>query len=149
MDFVCRLILDKGELQVSEKEREVGIESAFKDICTIIAEKCVDKETKRPYTVSMITKALQDIHFNVNPTRNAKQQALEAIKLLTHSIPIERAMMRLRLSIPSLQLEKAKEDLTRMTVTIENQNISTGSDIITLGIYTLHILYTYYIYIYI
>jgi ribosome maturation protein SDO1 len=31
----------------------------FRDIATIIAEKCVNPETRRPYTVTMIEKALR------------------------------------------------------------------------------------------
>jgi ribosome maturation protein SDO1 len=35
-------ILKKGEVQVGEKERNQAIESTYKDIATIVAEKCVD-----------------------------------------------------------------------------------------------------------
>lgn len=35
-------ILKKGEVQVGEKERNQLIESTYKDIATIVAEKCVD-----------------------------------------------------------------------------------------------------------
>ena len=38
------------------------------------ADKCVNPETKRPYPVSMIEKAMKDAHFSVKPNRNAKQQ---------------------------------------------------------------------------
>ncbi len=48
----------------------------FKDVATIIAEKCVNPGTQRPYTVSMIERALRDAHFSVDPKRGAKQQAL-------------------------------------------------------------------------
>jgi len=34
----------------------------------------VNPETKRPYPVSMIEKAMKDVHFSVKPNRNAKQQ---------------------------------------------------------------------------
>ena len=34
---VCLEILEKGELQVSEKERHAQLESTFKDIATIVA----------------------------------------------------------------------------------------------------------------
>lgn len=47
-------ILRKGELQVSEKERKVTQENLFKDIAAIVAQKCVNKETKKPFPVSMI-----------------------------------------------------------------------------------------------
>lgn len=37
---VCLHILEKGELQVSEKERHAQQESSFKDIATIVAGSC-------------------------------------------------------------------------------------------------------------
>ena len=67
-------ILAKGELQVSEKERQQQLESMFRDIATIVAEKCVNPETKRPYTVGMIERAMKDIHISVKPNRGTKQQ---------------------------------------------------------------------------
>lgn len=69
-------ILAKGELQVSEKERNTQLESMFRDIATIVADKCVNPETKRPYPVGVIERAMKDIHYSVKPTRTTKQQVL-------------------------------------------------------------------------
>lgn len=52
------------------------LSSMFKDVASIIAEKCVNPGTQRPYTISMIERALKDVHFSVDPKRGAKQQAL-------------------------------------------------------------------------
>lgn len=73
-EAICLEILAKGELQVSEKERHVQQDSMLKDIATTVADKCVNPESKRPYPVSMIEKAMKDVHFSVKPNRNAKQQ---------------------------------------------------------------------------
>ena len=48
----------------------------FRDIATTVADKCVNPETKRPYTVTMIEKAMKDIHFSVKPTKGTKPQVL-------------------------------------------------------------------------
>ena len=61
-------------MQVSERERQAQLDSMYRNIATIVADKCVNPETKRPYTVSMIEGAMKDVHFAVKPTRNAKQQ---------------------------------------------------------------------------
>ena len=76
-------ILEKGELQVSDKERQHQLENSFKEIATIVAEKCVNPETKRPYTVTMIEQSMKDAHYSINPTKSSKQQALEVnIKII-------------------------------------------------------------------
>lgn len=73
-NVICQDILAKGELQVSEKERHVQQDSMLKEIATMVSDKCVNPETKRPYPVTMIEKAMKDIHFSVKPNRNCKQQ---------------------------------------------------------------------------
>lgn len=67
-------ILAKGELQVSDKERQSQLETMFRDIATVVAEKCVNPETKRPYTVNLIERAMKDIHYSVKTGKNTKQQ---------------------------------------------------------------------------
>lgn len=67
-------ILAKGELQVSDKERQSQLETMFRDIATIVAEKCVNPETKRPYTVNLIERAMKDIHYSVKANKSTKQQ---------------------------------------------------------------------------
>jgi ribosome maturation protein SDO1 len=49
----------------------------FKDVASILADKTVNPETSRPYTNTMLERALRDVHFNPDPKRSAKQQALE------------------------------------------------------------------------
>lgn len=72
--------MDKGELQVSEKERTVQLETSFKDIATTVSDMCVNPETKRPYPVGIIEKALHDLHFSIKPNRTTKQQ----VSILVH-----------------------------------------------------------------
>ena len=71
-------ILKKGELQVGEKERSHNITNLYKDIATQIAEKCVDPSTQRPYSVSMIEKAMAEVGFSVKADKTAKSQVSAA-----------------------------------------------------------------------
>ncbi|TVY39497.1 Ribosome maturation protein [Lachnellula occidentalis] len=52
-------ILNKGELQVGEKERHAQLERVHNEVVGIVASKLVDPKTKRPYTTGMIEKALE------------------------------------------------------------------------------------------
>ena len=47
----------------------------------------------------MIERGLKDLGFAVDPKRNAKQQALEALPQLQSKIPIRRARMRLKILV--------------------------------------------------
>lgn len=124
---ICKEILAKGELQVSDKERHLALDSMFKDIATTVADKCVNPETTRPYPVSMIEKAMKDIHFSVKPNRNAKQQALDIIPQLKSVMPLERAQMRLKVSISGKEAKKLREKLTKLVKKIESENWDSGT----------------------
>jgi ribosome maturation protein SDO1 len=51
-------ILNRGELQVGEKERHAQLERVHNEVVSIVASKLVDPKTKRVYTTGMIDKAL-------------------------------------------------------------------------------------------
>lgn len=119
---ICKEILAKGELQVSDKERSTQLDSLFKDIATIVADKCLNPELKRPYPVTIIEKAMKDLHYSVKPNQSSKQQALHVIKLLKETLEIERAKMRLRIMLNGKLGKKCKEKLTKVnTIEIEEE----------------------------
>jgi len=82
------------------KERQAQQEAMFKDIATVISDKCVNPESKRPYPVSIIEKAMKECHIALKPNRNAKQQVPDTVTKLQSQLPIERAQMRVRLTFP-------------------------------------------------
>jgi len=59
---------------VAEKEREHDLATLRKEIATIVAEKCVDPATQRPYPVGMIEKAMAEAGVSVKAGKNAKSQ---------------------------------------------------------------------------
>jgi len=133
-DEICLEILAKGELQVSEKERHAQLESMFRDIATIVADKCVNPDTNRPYTVTMIEKAMKDLHFSVKPTRNTKQQALEVIKLFKEkeTITIQRAFMRIKVVIPGRDGKKLQKKLKAIAKKVEQDDFDEDLEMVVL-----------------
>lgn len=71
---------------MSDKERQAQLETMFRDIATIVAEKCVNPETKRPYTVSLIERAMKDIHYSVKAGKSTKQQVKLTFPILVSKI---------------------------------------------------------------
>lgn len=103
---VCITILNKGELQLGEKEREIMYESLYRDIVTIVCNLCINPDTQRPYPPGIIDRALKEMHFSVKPGKSAKKQALEIIRKLKKVIPIDRAQMRLEIFITNSALSR-------------------------------------------
>lgn len=129
---ICKQILAKGELQVSDKERQSQLEQMFRDIATIVAEKCVNPETKRPYTVSLIERAMKDIHYSVKANKSTKQQALEVIKQLKESIQIQRAHMRLRFVLPAKDGKRLKEKFKTLIKVVESEDFDDQLEMVCL-----------------
>ncbi|XP_047246682.1 ribosome maturation protein SBDS [Girardinichthys multiradiatus] len=129
---ICKQILAKGELQVSEKERQSQQETMFRDIASIVAEKCVNPNTKRPYTVILIERAMKDIHYSVKPSKSTKQQALEVIRQLKETMEIQRAHMKLRLVVPGKEAKRLKEKLKPLLQVVESEEFDEELEMVCL-----------------
>ncbi|AJV77339.1 Sdo1p [Saccharomyces cerevisiae YJM453] len=109
VDDVIEEIMHKGEIQLSEKERQLMLNKVNNEMLTIVSAKCINPVSKKRYPPTMIHKALQELKFSPVINKPAKLQALEAIKLLVSKqvIPIVRAKMKVKVAIsePSRQPE--------------------------------------------
>ena len=117
--------MKKGELQVGEKEREHDLSALRKEIATLVAEKCVDPATQRPYPVGVIDKALTEAGFSVKQGKTAKSQVSEAIRLIqTESkLPIQRARMRVRITMPTKDGKRLREQIIEGAEKVEEDEM--------------------------
>ena len=92
-----------------------------REIATLVAEKCVDPATQRPYPVGVIDKAMTEAGFSVKQGKGAKAQVSECIKLLqAHAqLPIQRARMRVRVSVPAADAERVKAKVLESAEAVE------------------------------
>lgn len=116
IDEVVMEILTKGEIQLGDKERAAAKEKLHNEILTIVLTKCINPRSKKRYPPTMIAKALAGLKVNFSPTKSAKLQALEAIKLLVEKqvIPIARAKMQVRVGVAADKVEAVREPLTKL-----------------------------------
>mmetsp|Transcript_3796 Transcript_3796/g.5170 ORF Transcript_3796/g.5170 Transcript_3796/m.5170 type:complete len:426 (-) Transcript_3796:149-1426(-) len=94
-------ILKRGQVQISEKEREAYYENVWREVSTLVSEKCVNPGNNRRYTPDMIRQAMKMAEFSPHPTKKPKQQFLDCVKLLIERnvIPIQRAKMCLKITM--------------------------------------------------
>ena len=71
--------------------------------------------------MSIIEKSMKDVHYSIKPHRNAKQQALEVIKLLKETIPLERANMRIKVVLHGKEAKKLKDKIAKISSHVENE----------------------------
>ncbi|KAJ2161704.1 hypothetical protein GGF46_001297 [Coemansia sp. RSA 552] len=117
-------ILRKGEQQVSDKERHHQLDNMYRDIATVVVEMCINPETKQQYTVTMVEKAMADIHYSINTNRSAKQQALDVIRQLRDqgTIPIARAQMRVRVQLAAKDGKRLRKDIDELISSMEDED---------------------------
>lgn len=65
-DDIILEILNKGDIQVGDKERAAQLERVHNEVIGIVASKLVDPRTKRVYTSNMIEKALDMLSQNAH-----------------------------------------------------------------------------------
>ena len=61
LDDIILEILNKGDIQVGEKERHAQLDRIHREVLDIIASKLVDPSSKRVYTTGMLEKALDQL----------------------------------------------------------------------------------------
>lgn len=111
MDIV-KLILEKGDIQISEKERNLNQQNTRNDIANIIVEKTFNTENGLPFPHSMIIQVLDDIKFTTRDDQDTKKQALKAIKCIQEKniLPIERKLMSFNLYLKEKNKNSYKEN---------------------------------------
>lgn len=127
VDTICKEILEKGEVQVSEKERQFQSDSLFKDIATNICNECANPKSKCPYSVPIIEQAMKDIHYSVKPHQTVEQQTIEVLSLLKKKMPLERANMRIKIAVFGKDAKKMKEKIVQHCVTMEEESWNNGN----------------------
>lgn len=124
-DEIIQEILNKGEIQLNEKERTANLQQKQNEFLTIISTKCINPKSKKRYPPSMIQKALDQLKFHLNPSKAAKLQALDAIKLLVEKqiFPIARAQMKVKIILSRKAYQKIfKEELEPIIDHMEDES---------------------------
>ncbi|CAK5280029.1 unnamed protein product [Mycena citricolor] len=111
VDEVVKEILKKGEMQVGEKERDHDLSALRKEIATLVAEKCQDPATGRPYAVGIIEKAMSEAGYSVSACLKQLQS--------DSSLPIQRVRMRIRVTMPSADGKRLREKVLADAETVE------------------------------
>lgn len=120
-DEISKLILSKGQLQVSDKERSQQLEKTSAQIAEWISKNCVQPDTDRPYTISQIRHAMQQANVSIHPTKPLKRQYLDCVKLLQKKLPIQRAKMELLLLVPPEYQQDMEDALDDNNVSFPQQ----------------------------
>lgn len=97
---IVSIILKKGTLQLTTEQRKELTEDKRKQIISFISRQCVDPRTNLPHPPIRIEQAMEQIHFSIDPFKDAEEQAKEIIKLLRPILPLKMEQVSVAVRIP-------------------------------------------------
>ena len=97
---IAEIILKRGTLQLTTEQRRQLVEDKRKQIVSFISRQCVDPKTNLPHPPLRIEQAMEQIHFSIDPFRDAEEQAREIIKLLRPILPLKMEQVSVAVRIP-------------------------------------------------
>ncbi|SOV18730.1 ribosome maturation protein SBDS, putative [Plasmodium sp. gorilla clade G2] len=122
---ICKTILEKGTLQISNKERAILKEKIYKDMIEILHEMSVNPQTGYPISTNMIESMVKNIGYSINIDDSAKKQALKVFDTLSKEYDdiIQRAFMRIQIIYDDIIKDELINLLNMNNVIIEEENI--------------------------
>jgi ribosome maturation protein SDO1 len=97
---IAGVILKKGTLQLTTDQRKQLVEEKRRQIISFISRQCIDPKTNLPHPPMRIEHALKQIHFSIDPFKDAEEQAKEIIKLLRPVLPLKMEQVSVAVRIP-------------------------------------------------
>jgi len=97
---IASVILKKGTLQLTTEQRRQLTEDKRKQIISFISRQCVDPRTNLPHPPTRVEQAMEQIHYSIDPFKEAEEQAREIIKLLRPVLPLKMEQVSVAIRIP-------------------------------------------------
>ncbi|MEM0232686.1 MAG: ribosome assembly factor SBDS [Candidatus Nezhaarchaeales archaeon] len=124
---IGKVIVLRGEIQLTAKQRRELIENKRKQIITFISRNCVDSKTGLPIPPTRVEVLLNEVKVSIDPFKDAEEQALEVIKALKAKIPIKISKIVLEVKAPPQHASKVCSLLPRYGEILRSQWLTDGS----------------------
>jgi len=92
---VAKIILEKGEIQLTTEQRRRMQEEKRKQVVALIARSCINPVSKTPHPPQRIELAMEEARISIDPFKSAESQVNDVIKELRPLIPIRMEMTQI------------------------------------------------------
>lgn len=96
----AKIVLKRGELQLTTDQRRKIVEDKRKQIISIIARNFVDPRTGLPHPPTRIEQAMGEIRVSIDPFKDVQEQTKVVVDLLRPVIPLKSEKMKIRVKVP-------------------------------------------------
>lgn len=98
---IARLIIQKGEVQVTTEQRHQLQETKRKQIVATIARNAMNPQTGAPHPSARIEAAMMEVKYHVDPFRSVDAQVQEVLAKLRPILPIRFDVVKVRIKVPA------------------------------------------------
>ncbi|MFQ5969894.1 MAG: ribosome assembly factor SBDS [Nitrososphaerales archaeon] len=97
---IARMILERGELNMTAEQRKRLVEDKRKQIVQIISRSYVDPKTHLPHPPLRIEQAIEEARTVIDPFKRAEDQTKTIIDDLRTILPLKSERLKLSVTIP-------------------------------------------------
>lgn len=97
----AKMILKKGDLQLTTEQRKGLIEDKRKQIISLISKNFVDPKTSLPHPPLRIEHAMEEVRVSIDPFRSSEEQAKQIVEQLRPIIPLKSEKINLMIKVPA------------------------------------------------
>lgn len=124
---VAKIIIQKGEIQLTAEYRTSLKEQKRKQIINMLHANGVDPKTHLPHPPQRIENALEEAKFHFDEFKSVQEQVQEALKKLRPILPIKFETKEIAIKIPSEFAAKSYQILKSFGTKLKEEWLSDGS----------------------
>jgi ribosome maturation protein SDO1 len=115
----AKIIIRKGDLQLTTLQRRKIQEDRKKQVITIIARDAINPQTKHPHPPARIERAMDEARIHIDPFKPAEEQTPGVIKAIRPLIPLKFEKREVAVKVPphyagrAVNIVKSYGDLKR------------------------------------
>ena len=98
---IAKIILRKGDLNLTTDQRRKMIDEKKKQIVAFIAKTYVDPKTHLPHPPLRIEQAMKDARVSIDPRKNVDEQAKDVVEKLRSIIALKSENLQLEIIVPA------------------------------------------------
>jgi ribosome maturation protein SDO1 len=116
---IARMIIKKGEIQLTTEQRKAMLEEKRRKIVQLIARNAVDPRTRSPHPPQRIENAMEQARIHIDLMSSAEEQVAGIIKELRPLLPLRVETKKVAVKIPAAYTGKYYQVKEFGTVTRE------------------------------
>jgi len=124
---IAKMILERGELNVTTEQRKRLVKDKRKQIVQIISKSCVDPKTHLPHPATRIENAIDEARVVIDPSIRAEEQTKKIIDELRPILPLKAEQLKLSIITPPQFAAQSYSVLKNMSSMLEEEWMADGS----------------------